>query len=251
MKKLFPVVLIAIFLFTTAFAPIAENGGQRIEIKLNRNFGYGGFGQIQGTFTISADAPDDVVRVEFILNGELMAEDVEAPWKFNFNTDSYEPGDSTFSAKGYTADGTVYTSNTYTTEILSGEDAMSSTFKLVVPILLVVVGVMALSAFIPIITGRKKAFELKKYGLAGGAVCKSCGLPFSRNTLAPNLLVGKLERCPHCGKWQIAARANSAQLEIAENMYLADKQEGNLEISSVEDDDDKLRQMLDDSRFDD
>jgi hypothetical protein len=38
-------------------------------------------------------------------------------------------------------------------------------------------------------------------------------MPFSRSVLAPNMLVGKLERCPHCRKWAIVGRAGSADLE--------------------------------------
>ena len=36
-------------------------------------------------------------------------------------------------------------------------------------------------------------------GVAGGAICPRCELPYSRKTFSPNLLIGRLERCPHCG----------------------------------------------------
>ena len=249
MKKTIIILFTILLLCTTAFIPLAKEDPQ-IEINLRRDFGYGGFGEIQGTFTISADAPGDVVRLEFLLNSEVMAELNEAPWKFTFNTDAYNPGESTFSAIGYTSDGRQYSSNTYTTTILSGDDAMSSTMKLVIPLLGLVLVIVVVSALVPLITGKNKKFELGKYGAAGGAVCRSCSLPFSRNVLAPNLVVGKLERCPHCGKWMIAPRAGQAALQEAEQRYLADKKQGNLEVSAVDEDKDKLRQMLDDSRFD-
>lgn len=39
--------------------------------------------------------------------------------------------------------------------------------------------------------------------LMGEAVCGACAKPFPRRLLALNLGPWKLERCPHCGKWQI------------------------------------------------
>jgi len=35
------------------------------------------------------------------------------------------------------------------------------------------------------------AGESRNYGLAGDAVCRSCGLPFARDALAMNLFIGK------------------------------------------------------------
>ena len=58
--------------------------------------------------------------------------------------------------------------------------------------------------------------ESRDYGLAGGAVCRSCGLPFARDMLAMNLLMGKLTRCPHCGNWAVLPAASPAALEAAE-----------------------------------
>jgi hypothetical protein len=54
------------------------------------------------------------------------------------------------------------------------------------------------------------------YGLAGAAVCSRCGLPFSRSLMGINLVIGKLERCPHCGKWQVASVAGREALAAAE-----------------------------------
>lgn len=56
----------------------------------------------------------------------------------------------------------------------------------------------------------------RRYGVAGGAVCRRCGLPFARSLMDPNLLVGKLTRCPHCGKWAVLPAASPAELSLAE-----------------------------------
>ena len=51
--------------------------------------------------------------------------------------------------------------------------------------------------------------ERRDYGSAGGAVCRKCGLPFARNALDLNMLIGTLVRCPHCGKWAKVTTAAS------------------------------------------
>jgi hypothetical protein len=98
----------------------------------------------------------------------------------------------------------------------------------------------------PVLLGRRTPFRLGEYGLAGGAVCRRCGLPFSRHSLAPNLLLGKLERCPHCGKWSIVRQASRAELEIAEARFSADAQKGALR---ADDEDERLRREIEDSRY--
>ena len=56
--------------------------------------GIGGFGQIQGLFTLKASGPADLDKgVVFLLDGVAMAEDRESPFAFQFSTDSYPPGE--------------------------------------------------------------------------------------------------------------------------------------------------------------
>lgn len=52
-------------------------------------------------------------------------------------------------------------------------------------------------------------------GAAGMAVCRKCGRAFPRSLLSPNLLLGKLEHCPHCGVWGILPAASQAELDLA------------------------------------
>jgi ribosomal protein L32 len=95
---------------------------------------------------------------------------------------------------------------------------------------------------------RNQEFKLGEYGMAGGAVCKACGLPFSRHTFSPNLLVGKLERCPHCGKTAIARRATPDQLAEAEARLQAE--EGGGMAQSDESPEERLRRQIEQSRYD-
>jgi hypothetical protein len=54
------------------------------------------------------------------------------------------------------------------------------------------------------------------YGVAGATVCRKCGRAFARSIWAPNLVVGKLTRCPHCRAWAVLPAASQSELEIAE-----------------------------------
>lgn len=246
LKSILISVLLVILLGipTVAFAQESD-----FSIRMSRDNGYGGFNnEIQGTFSIKASGPDGIVKVHFYMDGELMGTLENAPFNLQFHTGNYPDGTHTLYAVAVLSDGTEVRSNEKVNVFLSGEDAMSSTLNMVVPIL-VIVGVFALGgALLPVLLGKKgKAKPVGEYGVAGGSVCTKCGLPFSRNILSPNLVVGKLSRCPHCGKWQIARRAFGDALSEAEGRMQADTQEGQLDTTSSEDD--RLNKMLDDSQF--
>jgi hypothetical protein len=119
--------------------------------------------------------------------------------------------------------------------------------KIIVP-LLVIVGVATLvGALAPVLMMRGNEFKPGNYGAAGGAVCPRCTFPYSRSVIAPNLLVGKLQRCPHCGKWAIVARASQQNLDEAEKRWYKEGT-SSVETPSYEE---KTRQLLDDSRYED
>jgi hypothetical protein len=84
-------------------------------------------------------------------------------------------------------------------------------------IIVFVVLVIVLRFIVPVFRKNDAgSFVPGQYSLAGGAVCPRCELPYSRKTFSPNLLVGKLERCPHCGKIAVVGRASPSALEAAE-----------------------------------
>jgi len=69
------------------------------------------------------------------------------------------------------------------------------------------------------------------------------------NLLAPNLLVGKLVRCPNCGKWFIGRRASTDDLLIAEEAIWR-QAHGPTRVSEMKDEE-KIRKELDDSKYQD
>ena len=221
--------------------------GPSLNLGLIRNFGYGGLGKIQGSFTLRIiDPPADLTEVSFFMDGKLIEVVSESPFLIKFHTGDFEDGEHQMSATGVLEDGSTLRSNTVTKTFLSSGAAWSETEQILVP-LLVGVGVLTLLGLGgPFLLGRKREFVLGKYGPAGGAVCPRCGLPFSRPFLAPNLMVGKLVRCPHCGRVSILPKASPARLQEAERRY---EGEGSSQI--VSDGKDDFRKMIDESRFED
>lgn len=247
MKRKFLAVLACIFLaLSAAGTALAGQEAAGLQLNLIRNFGYGGFTKIQGEFTLRiANPPTDLTEASFFVDGELLAAINSAPFQTKFHTADFSPGEHRLSASGTMDDGSQLESNTITKTFLSSEEAWSETSGILVP-LLVGVGVLTLLGLgVPLVLSRKKDFVLGQYGPAGGAVCPRCGLPFSRSALAPNLVVGKLARCPHCGKVSVLARAAPDRLAEAERKYSDTQGMSSLQQTKTE----ELQKMLDDSRF--
>jgi len=246
-----------ILLLLCAMAQTAIPGCPELLIGLRRDFGYAsGTGKIQGTFTISASGPTDLNRVIFYLDGHPLGDIQQAPFSLRFTTDSYSQGEHTFSALGFTSSGRTLRSNTITAVFVTAKEGWQSGLKILVPVLglvlvatlLTVVGTVFSSG----LTG-KKLEDLplgaeRDYGLAGGGICPRCKRPFSRHLFSPNLVVGKLERCPYCGKVSVVQHRSIQELRAAEAAELSGAGVPNASSASP---DEQLYKDLDDSRYQD
>ena len=249
MKRLLKQIFLG-FVLLWLLAPWARAGAQEpaLNIRLIRNFGFGGVGQIQGTFTVRITNPEGLDRAEFFIDDQLAHTAEGPPFEYRFHTSQFPAGKRTLAAIGYTPGGQALASNTITREFLTAEDARQATGSLLIPILGLVVILFVASALLPALLGRGGNYKPGVYGRAGGAVCPRCQKPYSRHTLAPNLVAGKLERCPHCGKWAIVRRASQAELEAAEaRLATAGRPEG----GQPEGEEERLRRLIDDSRYED
>jgi hypothetical protein len=111
------ILFMGLLMAQTAYA----QDGEELRLRLNRDFGYSaiGSGQIQGTFSMIVSGPEDLSRVVFYLDDQVLDEVVEAPFRLRFVTDNYALGDHSLSAIGYTADGRELRSNIIRTEFVS------------------------------------------------------------------------------------------------------------------------------------
>ncbi len=220
-------------------------------LHLRRDFGYGAGLDLQGVFSLRLDAPDEIQRVEFLMDGEVLTEMPQAPFQWQSNTDNYKPGLHKFVAVGYTGDGRELRSQEVSSNFLSAEDAQKATTGIMFPMLGGIFGLMIIAFLATILLGGRKGPALppgahRTYGVAGGAICPKCGRPFSRHFFAPNMLIGKLERCPHCGKVSIVPARSQAELAAAEAAEVAAA--GGPTISELSEEE-RLRRDLDASRY--
>ena len=253
MKKnlVFLIVLLVAALLLSPTAALAQEPDPVLLMRLRRDFGYGGFdNSIQGRFSMRVDDADAFVRIDFYIDDERIASLTEAPFRTQFSTGSFASGEHRLYAIGYTANGEEVRSNELVRVFLSSNQVRDRVVDLIIPLVVVIALIALLSAYLPRLIWRDKAHVLGQYGVVGGAVCKQCNKPFSRHAWAPNLFVGKLEKCPHCGKWQVAARATPAALEAAEEL-LRDGGSSIARSSKTESPEEQLKRQIDDSRFND
>ena len=223
-----------------------------LTLRLTRNFGYSsGGGDIQGNFTLSVSGPDDLSRVVFFIDDAVMAEVTAPPFEYQFSTGNYPDGIHILRAVGYTAGGAELHSNEQRRRFLSAEEAGQNTLKIVLPLFGVVFGLMLFSYLLPTILGRGKRHTLplgapRSYGVLGGAICPKCGRHFGMHIWGLNMVMGKFDRCPYCGKWSIVRRASQEALRAAEITEL--KRTGETQTTAPSDEEDLMRE-LEDSRY--
>lgn len=218
-----------------------------LQLRLSRDNGYGLGSQMQGHFSYRISGSENLVRVEYLLDGEVIGELTEEPFRFRFVTDNFELGIHEMSAVGYTADGQVLESNVIRGDFVDpqvGNNFVIAIVGFTVVISVVVIGIRLL--FFRQGSGKAK----QGYGAFGGAVCTNCKRPFGRHWWALNLLATRFDRCPHCGKWQ-GTRAGTADELAAAEAYEASLGGGATRPESEVDEQEKRRKLLDDSRFED
>ena len=231
MKKTFwlSILLAAVFLVVHTL-PVSAQGGE-YGIRLRRDFGYGAGSNVRGTFTISLSGDESqVASVVFLIDGEEMATVEEAPFRFQFHTDNFGFGVHQLSANVFLLDGSMITTRSVGLNFLSPEVERGSMTTLFIGIggaLLLALVIYGLVQFL--VFKRKpgrtiQPGEARQYGLLGGAICPKCGRGFPRHIWGINLMVGKYDRCEHCGKWSMTTRATPEALRAAETAELEAQQ---------------------------
>jgi hypothetical protein len=245
------IFLIAVLFLAPLIGRFQES--EELQLDLNRDFGYGGLnGDIQGRFSLVAAGPADLQRVVFLIDDQPIGEDSEPPFRLQFHTDNYPLGRHALSATGYTAGGRELHSRVFQRNFVAASEgwrAALSTGGLIIGV--AVVAVIIVSLITMIASRNQPATPLgapRSYGVFGGAICPKCGRPFALHVWKMNLLVGALDRCPHCRRWSIVRRAHPAALRAAEEAELEQAAEEPPPIVSEEE---RLRKLLDESRFDD
>ena len=139
--------LILVFLLCLLFLSqqaSAQDENDRLDLNLRRDFGFSLAGRIQGTFTLSASGPTDLVRVDFLVDNQITYQDLETPFEFKFHTADFELGVRTISAIGTTKDGEILKSEALRLEFISADEGWQSASKIVIPLLVFILIISAL-----------------------------------------------------------------------------------------------------------
>ncbi len=243
-----------ILLVSSSFTIARAQDENQLSLRLSRTFGYSsGTGDIQGTFTIKVDGPEDLSRVVFYIDDQVIGEATEPPFNLRFKTGDFPLGVHTLSAVGYTSQGAELHSNQQRRNFVPAEVGMQVAGKIILPLLGIILLSVIISIAIPALVGRGRKSQLplgapRSYGLLGGTVCPKCVRPFGMHVWGLNLAVGKLDRCPHCGRWSMVRRVSPAVLKDAEAAELAAADNPSPVGGGTED---RLRRDLEESRFQD
>jgi hypothetical protein len=221
-KKLFLSLFITIYIALALPHPaLAQDSDYRISLR--KDFGYSMGGDIRGTFSMRLIGDEEPVeKVTFIIDDEAIDTITEAPFRLQFHTDDYSLGVHSLTAEITLQDGTILQTEPIQANFISADKEG----KFVSTTLIGIFGAILVSFLIVAII-QTFIFKKKKgsngphknqYGLLGGTICPKCGKPFPRHIWGMNLVVGRLDRCDHCGKWVMATRATPAALEAAEDL---------------------------------
>lgn len=254
MKRLLAVFLMILFVSLAVTLSVQAQGNE-LRLSLSRDFGYSsGGGDIQGLFTLTASGPQDLVKVVFYVDDQVLGEVGQAPFKLKLNTDNYPHGLHQLSALGTGADGRQLKSQVVKANFVSADEGMQAAGRIAIPILVIVFGAILVSALVPMIMGRKVADlpqgTQRSYPM-GGAICPKCGRPFALHIYGLNLLGSKFDRCPYCGKWSLVRYASMEKLRAAEQAELLNVvTDGSGEVQGLSAEE-KLKRELDESQYHD
>jgi hypothetical protein len=225
-----------------------------LTLNVHRNVGYSAGSQIQGSFHLEVLSTAQLTAVTFKLDGDTIIGTASAsPFALDFRTDDYPPGLHALTAEAQTADGRTLVSPERRFEFITAEQGNEAAFRLIGPILGVVGLVLLLvfgSQLFIVMRGKTANMPLgepRAYGFFGGTICPNCQHAFSRHWWALNMVVGKLDRCDHCGKWNIVQAVGIDRFNAA---IAAEREQAQPTTPPAERSaDDKLRKQLDDSRY--
>ena len=255
MNKIFRLPLLILLIFAIT-APVSAQDAE-FRVQTHRDFGYGNGSDVRGSFsfTIYGDQAN-IQSVTYLLDDKEMASVTEPPYKFSFNTGSYPDGPHAISAVVNTRDGRQVTTPVMRLNFLNAEQESKSMQRIFIPLLgglfvLMLVGVIVQYA----VVRRDQSFHTpgapRKYGLKGGAICPRCGRAFAIHFLSINLIGGVLDRCDYCGRWSFVRARSRAELDAAVRAEIAAAQASESSLPAVEaqSEEERLRKMLDESKY--
>lgn len=246
-------IAVAFALFAALFLPVSVFAQEEYRVSVNRNIGFSSGSQIRGDFTISLSGPvENVASVTFLLDGQEMTTVVAEPFRYRFMTQDYPDGIHEFSARVTLKDGSTLETALRRFDFVSSEDQTSSMVKIIFPLLGITLLLTLIGGGATMLGRSKKGSgayapgQPRSYGLGGGAICPKCKRPTPTHMWGLNLVAGRLDRCENCGGWSLMRRQPIDVLRAAEAAELESEKPT---VAAEKSEEEKLREMLDRSRY--
>lgn len=245
-----------LFIFLALAVPVFAQDAE-FRVSTRRDFGYGNGANVSGNFSLTIYGNQgNIQSVKYLIDEEEMAVVSEPPFKFSFKTGSYPSGPHAISAVVSTKDGRQVTTPSIHLNFLSAEQQSQDFQKIFIP-LLVGIGVLMLGGIglQVVMTRHDQSFNTpgapRKYGFKGGTICPRCGRAYAIHFFSINLIGGVLDRCDYCGKWAFVRARSRAELDAAVRAEAAAAHASETSLPAVEEqsEEERLRKMLDDSKY--
>lgn len=218
-------------------------------VHVRKDFGYSMDSDIQGRFTIRLMGDiDKVSKVTFYIDDAVLRSLEEEPFSYQFQTEQFEAGMHRLFAEVLLNNGNQYRTSIVQYNFLSQKEASKQITTVLIGIGGAVVGTLLIVALIQGLVinrdgkPRHQSGTPRNYGLLGGTICQKCGRSFPRHIWGINLVVGRLDRCDHCGKWSMTIRATPKALRMAEEAEQESFDGGSLEVPVPVDNKDLLEE---------
>ena len=246
-------ISVILILLGVAVTPVfAQQDDFRLGV--NRTFGYSSGDQIRGTFNLYITGSTNIKSVQYLIDGKPIATATSAPFNSSIQTSDFPIGYHDLSATIETTDGRTVTVPARKFEFVSADQESSGVLHIIIPILGIVLAVVLLGFGAQVFLFKNKFAKTppgttRNYGLRGGAICPRCHRPYSIHLWALNALTYRLDRCDYCGKWAFIRPVSREALRAAEQNELASFNNNAPIIEKTEEE--KLREMLDKSKYSD
>lgn len=257
MRKNVFTAAILIFLASQAwFSQVVQAQTPEFRLSISRDFGYGNGSDIRGNFSMRIYGDQTRIKaVDFLLDGSLIKRIDQPPFELKFVTSDYPDGWHTLAAAVSTSDGQQSTTPDIRLNFVSADQqnqTMTIIFGLTFGLVIVITGI-GLSVQFLLLRGKKNlppGYQ-RNYGMLGGAICPRCGRPFAIHFWSLRLIVARFDRCDNCGKWAFVKRADPAELVAAEQAEKSAAQSSETQLPGAvpETDEEKLRRLMDESRY--
>lgn len=258
-RKSFYIILalLALIGLVWATAPVlAQDAAPQYTLNVHKTFGFNSGSQIRGQFSAEVVGPDPIQSVTFLLDGKPVGQAAQAPFKFDFDTSSYPVGWHDMTASVTIKAGKTFTTAARRFEFVSADQESAAMRNIMGPMLggIAILLLLIFAVQFLIFRGQpNKVLPLgapRNYGIRGGAICPHCHRPFPLHWYAMNMgITTKFDRCDYCGHRGLFKPVRRDELARAEAAELDMVQPG--QNIPAESEKDKLKKILDDSRFTD